>query len=82
MPPGFDQLLPCSTATCLIAVTGRSIRFDKAIAAAFKAYDACSLPLVDLVEVLAGAADAGAFAKATFEEMNALGVDTVNAALQ
>jgi hypothetical protein len=33
---------------------------------------------VDLVEVLAGAAEAGAFAKATFEEMNIVGVDTVS----
>jgi hypothetical protein len=57
------------------------LKFDKAITAAFKAYDACSLPLVDLVEVLAGAADANAFAKAAFEEMSIVGVDTVGVCL-
>jgi hypothetical protein len=63
---------------CRNTVIGRSLKFDKAVTAAFKAYDACSLPLLDLVEVLAGAAEAGAFAKATFEEMNIVGVDTVS----
>eukprot|EP00883_Tetradesmus_obliquus_P013441 jgi/Sobl393_1/6391/SZX78464.1 len=76
MAPGFDHLLPYTAAPFLHTAIGRSIKSDKAVTAAFKAYDACSLPLLDLVEVLAGAADPAAFAKATFEEMVSVGVDT------
>lgn len=78
MAPGFDHLLPYTAAPFLNTAIGSSIKFDKAVTAAFKAYDACSLPLLDLVEVLAGAADPAAFAKATFEEMVTVGVDTVS----
>lgn len=79
--PGFDHLLPHTTPLLLDAVIGRPLKVDKAVSAAFKAYDACSLPLVDLVDVLAGVADAGVFAKATFEEMHVVGVDTVSCVL-
>lgn len=58
------------------------LKYDKTITSAFKAYDACSMPLVDLVEALTGAVNAGAFGRAVHDEMSTVGVDMVRGCWQ
>lgn len=61
----------------MIAATGLILRTDKLIASSFKGYDACSLPLVGLVEALTRGIGAATFSKAVFQELDTCGVDKV-----
>lgn len=60
-----------------ITGTGRLLKSEKAIAAAFKGYDSCSMPLLELVGVLTRETGPTVFTKAVYEELETCGVSKV-----
>lgn len=63
--------------TFCLAVIGRPIKTDKALVTSFKGYDACSLPLVSLVEAIVRTTGAAPFTAAVNEYFATCGVDVV-----
>jgi len=68
----------CHTNFCLADI-GRPIKTEKAVVACFKGYDACSLPLISLVEAIIRTTGVATFIAAVNEYFATCGVNVVRA---
>jgi len=76
MPVDPSAIAEATTKLCLAAI-GRPIKTDKALAACLKGYDACSLPLISLVEAIIRNTGVAPFTAAVTEYFATCGVDVV-----